>query len=507
MRYALTAEQIRRAEQAAVEAGIATMQVLMDRAGRALAAETVHRFPAGSIAVVCGPGNNGGDGWVASRLLSELGREVVVAALREPSRLSGEAAQAAQAAIAAGVRYVPVRCVEELERTINGADVVLDAVFGVGLHGTVREPYASYLNVIAGSGVKTLSADVPSGVDSDTGATCGVAVTADATVTFSALKPGLLIEPGASRAGRVVVADVGIPPAMLEQEAPLEVPGPDDLRDIVPWPRREDHKGSRGRVAIVAGSRALGGAAVLTTGGALRAGAGYVYVVVPSQLGDLVLSAWPSAIVRRVAEAGDGSIADPEEVLAATQDADAVVAGPGLTCAEGPRAVVQALLARTDRPLLLDADALNVLEGDTQALHGRTAPTVVTPHPGEAARLIGEPVERVVADQLSAAARIAGRNLTCVLKGPQTIVLTNGRSSIVRSGGPSLAKAGTGDVLSGIIGTLLAQRVPAHDASVLGAYLHGRAGQHGAHSLTEVSFTAADLSAFIPEAFAELASG
>lgn len=506
MRYALTATQMRTAEATAVTRGSVTIGELMDRAGHALAAEVSRRVPAGDVVVLCGPGNNGGDGWVAARVLAGSGRAARVLTVRALDDLGADARAAAADAIASGV---PWRLAADLDAAeyLATAAVIIDALFGFGLRGPVREPYATLVSQVNGSDGFVVSADVPSGVDSDSGGVGGVAIAADVTVTFSALKPGLLLGDGAACAGDVVVADLGIDPALLRGEGALELPGIADIRRVIPLPQRADHKGSRGRVAVVAGSARYAGAAVLVTGGAMRMGAGYVYAVTSGEVADLVLSAWPSALVRRVAAGPDGSPGDAAAVITAVEDADAVVVGPGLGTGDAVPATVRALLGAFAGPLLLDADALNVLAGDTGPLRSRARPIVITPHAGEAARLLGMSVAEVLRAPLRAAERLSGPDLVCLLKGPVTIVAGDGRAALVSSGGPELARAGTGDVLSGMIGTLLAQGVRPFDAAVAGAYLHGRAGAHGAARLTATSVVGSDLPRFILDAVREVAGG
>ena len=507
MRFALDTEQMRAAEQAAVASGAVSIADLMDRAGQALADEAARRVPGGSVVVVCGPGNNGGDGWVAARMLSERGREVSVIALRSPESLTGAAAGAARAATDAGVAWRDESTIADDDESLSGAALIIDAVFGFGLRGAVGDPYAKWIARINQASAMTISADVPSGVDPDTGEVTGAAVTADATVTFSALKVGLLTGAGAAHAGDVIVADLGIERFVAEVQGVLSLPEASDVRAIVPWPSRTDHKGSRGRIALVVGSETYPGAAVLAAGGALRMGAGYVIVAAPGGVCQTVLAAWPSVTCRPVPCGADGSIARAAEVLDAVSDSDAVIVGPGITRSDGARDAVRALLDSCEAALLLDADALNVLAGDVIGLRGRRAPTVITPHPGEAARLLGISVAAVERDRVRAARSLSGPSLVCVLKGPETIIAGPGGTALVRTGGPELARAGTGDVLAGMIGALLAQGCSPYDAAVAGVHLHGRAGALGAERYTATSHIASDLFGFIPDAVRELAGG
>ncbi len=508
MRYALTSAQMRTAEERAVADGIVTVAELMSRAGRAVCAEVGRRVPEGVAAVLCGPGNNGGDGWVTAAALALDGRAVTVVSGIAPGAATGDAARdAAVRAVEAGVRWVGIDDTDAVGRVLEDADVIVDALFGLGFNGSPRGSYAHLIEQLGGHGATIVSVDVPSGVDSDTGAVAGPAVDADVTVSFTAHKPGLLIHPGASHAGEVVLVDIGVPLGLPCQDGYLELPEVADLRPWLPLPAVTDHKGSRGRVAIVAGSAAYPGAAVLAARGALSLGPGYVTLVVPQNVAALAHAALPNVIVRGVPEDGDGALADAEAVLAAAADADAVVVGPGVTTAAGPVRVVGALIERVSVPLLIDADGLNVLASDTSGLHARVRPTVLTPHPGEMARIAGTAIAVIEADRIGAASALSGACRACVLKGPRTVIAGEGRIALALAGTPALARAGTGDVLAGMIGTLLAQGLTPFEAAVLGAHLHGWAGEHGAAERTAVCLDATDVPSFVPDAVRRLLGG
>lgn len=500
MRYALDAGQIRAVEERAVAEGVATLRALMERAGAALASVVRREVPQGAVAVVCGRGNNGGDGWVASRLLHEAGRDVAVVTVLDPAELSGEASVAASSAMRAGVGHVAPGA--DAERIIASAAVIVDAVFGFGFHGMPREPEARLLSAMDASAAMVVSADVPSGVDAGTGAAAG-AVHADLTVAFTALKPGLLIYPGAGHAGRIEIADIGIPREWVEASDALELPEAADLRTVFPVPRPHDHKGSRGRVGLLVGSSTYPGAAVLAAAGALRMGAGFTVAVVPEPIADIVRISAPGILVRPVPASADGALGQAEAVLHALRDADAIVAGPGLTTGGEVPAIIARLLAGTHVPLVLDADGLNTLQG-TAALRARRAPLVIAPHPGEAARLLGIPGQAVQADRLAAASALCGPSGVCLLKGARTIVVGAGRRALLTAGNEGLAKAGSGDVLAGMLGALLALGVAPFDAGVLGAFLHGRAAEYGTRMLTTTCFTSADITTFLPDAVREV---
>jgi len=498
MRYALTAEQMRAVEDRAVAEGVATLGELMCRAGEALADEVLSSAPDGPVAVVCGPGNNGGDGWVAAHRLHEASRECVVLCLRAPGELSGAARSAAEAAVESGIRWELAG--GPADALVSNAAVVVDAVFGFGFKGAPEGVSALVLDAIATSGAFVVSADVPSGVNADTGAVAGPAVRADVTVTFTALKPGLLLYPGAEHAGRASVAEIGIPVGWTDVPGALEVPDATDLRAAFPWPGPQDHKGSRGRVAILAGSTTYPGAAVLAARGALRMGPGFTVVVVPEPVADIVRAAAPNALVRAVPAGPDGTVSSVTACVEAVSDADAVVAGPGLTTGGVVSELVGRLIAEAPAPLVLDADALNALPSGMESLGEREAPLIVTPHPGEAARILGVPTPSIQSDRVTAAVSMCGPQAVCLLKGARTIVASSTRRAVVVAGNAGLARAGSGDVLSGMLGALLAHRVPAFDAAVLGAFLHGRAAEHGTRRLTVTCFTSADITDHLPDA-------
>lgn len=507
MRYALTPGEMRAAEQAAVESGAQTLAGMMERAGVALAAEVASRVPLGPVVVLAGPGNNGGDGWVAARILHEAGREVCVLAAPSAEQGPREADAAAAAALGAGVPRASL--IEEAERAghlIDQAAVAVDAIFGFGFRGAVGDPYAWAIERLSVAGATVIAADIPSGVHADTGIVLGPAVRADVTVTFSAMKRGLLILPGAEHSGEIVVAEVGVPHELLAVPGALEVPSAADLRTLLPTPSPRDHKGSRGRVGVIAGSATYPGAAVLAVEGALRLGAGYVVAVVPAPIGHFVTGAFPNALVRLVPASTGGAIGEVGAVLAALADVDAAVVGPGLTTDGAVSELVTALLERFDRPLLVDADALNVLAGAEDPFARRTAPLVISPHPGEAVRLVGA-TPGVTDGRVAMADALADLGTVCLLKGAGTIVSGGGRRALIRAGNAGLARAGSGDVLSGMIATLLAQGVDAFDAAVLGAHLHGRAADFGTSRLTQTCFTSADIAGFLPDAVREVSGG
>ena len=409
-----------------------TVPELMERAGTAVAREALRAFPrAKRFVAVCGGGSNGGDGRIAARVLGELGREAVVLDAAAPE---------------AGA--------------LDGADVVVDALFGTGFRGEPRPEAAALIAAMNESGAPIVAVDVPSGIDASTGEVAGAAVQARLTVTMGGRKVGLVVAPGRFRAGRVVVADIGLDRGETELVRATEA-----LLRVVPRRGPEDSKYTAGSVLVVGGSPGMTGAVCLAAAAALRADAGYVSVCVPeaslpvveARLLEPVKSGWARG------EALD-------TCLAAAERATALAVGPGLGRDDGTRTLVRELLGRLDLPAVVDADALFDLEPLERA-----AATVLTPHAGELGRLLGEPANRVGAHRLAAAARAAERfRATVLLKGADSIVATPAGARVVADAGPpSLATAGTGDVLTGVLAAFLAKGLDATTAAAAAATAHG----------------------------------
>ena len=428
-----------------------TADELMERAAGAVAREALRAFPdARRFAVVCGGGANGGDGRIAARLLREAGRDAVET--DEPA----------------------------------GADVVIDALFGTGFHGAPRPDAAALIERIDASGAPVLSVDLPSGVDATTGEVAGAAVHAALTVTFHGPKVGLAVAPGRFHAGQVIVADIG-----LEPTPTAVVRATQAVLALVPRRGERDSKFTAGALLVVGGAPGTTGAAVLTATAALRADAGYVTLAVPS--GSLTVA---EVLALEPVKRGFG-YADALDDLAPDLDRAAALAiGPGLGRAPEARELVRALLETSSLPAVVDADGLFDL-----APVARAAPTVLTPHAGELARLLETDAVWVSGHRLEAAARCAERyGAVTVLKGPDTIVRApDGRTIVCDTGPPSLATAGTGDVLTGVLGAFLAKGLDATDASVAAAVAHGLAAASVHH---QAGLIASDVVAALPAVLA-----
>jgi ADP-dependent NAD(P)H-hydrate dehydratase / NAD(P)H-hydrate epimerase len=429
----LTAAETRVAE----EAYPGSLDDLMERAGTAVAELVLRSYP-GRVTVVCGKGNNGGDGKVCARVLREAGREVTV-----------------------------VEGVGDLDEP----DVIVDALLGIGLEGPPREDAARMIELINGAGRPVVAIDVPSGVNASTGEVAGGAVHATATVTFGAAKVGLAVAPGRLHAGSVTVAPLGLRPREHEHSlVPASV-----LLDV---PRKETRstKYSAGSVLVVGGSRGLTGAPILAASAAFRADAGYVTVAAPESALPVLEASLTEAVKLPLPEDGVGRVVQraAEPILEAAAKADAVAIGPGLGRSEGTIELVSVLLERLDLPVVLDADALWELSP-----FARAAPTVLTPHSGELARLLGADAREIDAHRLDAVRRAASLYGSVVLlKGSDTLVAAPRAGVLVASyGTPALATAGTGDVLTGVIAAFLAKGMEAQAAAAAAAVAHGVASE------------------------------
>ncbi len=493
----LDAQRMRALDAWAIERrGVPSLD-LMERAGTGLAELTAEVAPAGRIAVVCGKGNNGGDGLVAARVLRQAGREVDVLVTSDPDELTGDAAENLRRLPGAAPRpFAP--------GALEGVGAVVDALLGTGFSGAPREPLAGAIRALAACEAPVVAADVPSGVDASTGAVEGDAVRARATATFHAPKLGLYVAPGKHHAGTVRVVDIGIPPGGPDDaDAGLIAPS---VRTEVPRRTATSTKFSEGAVLVVGGSRGLTGAPCLAAEGAARAGAGYVTACVPGSL-SAIFELRLLEVMTRALPDEDGALGDAalEPVLEACERADALVLGPGLGRGEATLELARAVAARAAVPLLLDADALNAHAGRLSELAGREAPTVLTPHAGELARLLdtdSRTIESARLHHARAAAEAAGA--VVVLKGDDTIVAApGGPTAISRGGSPGLATAGTGDVLSGVTGALLAKGLDPFTAACAAVWLHAEAGALAAGERGTDGTIARDVIEALPAARAE----
>jgi ADP-dependent NAD(P)H-hydrate dehydratase / NAD(P)H-hydrate epimerase len=471
---------------------------LMERAGHGLAGVVQRHAPEGPVAVVCGKGNNGGDGLVAARVLREAGRDVDVLCVWPTEWFSDDAA--------AMLERLPGPRPEPFERDrLSRAHVVVDALLGTGFEGAPRDPLDQVIAGINASRARVIAADVPSGVNASTGEVAGVAVHAIATATFHRAKPGLWVHPGKAHAGHVHVVEIGIP-----RGAP-PVPcagliGPSVVRGM---PRRESAstKFTSGTVTVIGGARGITGAPIMAAHAAMRAGAGYVSIAT-GRSNEAAFAIRPVESMLRLLPDDHGSLSmeSVDPVLKAIKRADAVILGPGLGRAKAAVAFARELYERIDVPLVIDADALNALEGVfPEDLPQRRWPTVLTPHEGEMGKMLGLPAGEIAAHRLEHAREAAQTaKAIVVLKGDDTLVASpDGRVAISPGGAPALATAGTGDVLGGVIGALLARGMAPAAAASAGVWLHVRAGRIAAEPHGPDGVIASDVIGALPAALAQ----
>jgi ADP-dependent NAD(P)H-hydrate dehydratase / NAD(P)H-hydrate epimerase len=484
--------------------------VLMERAGAGAARVLRAQWskPGGPVVVCCGKGNNGGDGFVIARHLrrARLGAEVWLVGRREDVR--GDAAEMLARWRGAVTTVETAAQAEALQRRLARAGVVVDALLGTGLNAPVEGTFAAVIDAINATRRPVLAVDIPSGLSADTGHVLGTAVRADVTATFAFPKVGQVLYPGAALCGRLEVVDIGIPPDAFAAARPrqrlLEAA---EVGCLLPRRARDAHKGTFGHVLVVAGSRGKTGAALLCAEGAARSGAGLTTLAIAGALLPVVEG--------RVREVMSEPLLDGTEGTAAVGDGAAldrllagraaVTCGPGLGQSESARALVHHIVRHAPVPLVLDADGLNAVAG-TAILRERPAPTVVTPHPGEMARLMGCSTVEVQADRIATARRFAAEHgVVTVLKGARTVIAApDGAAAISPTGNPGMASGGMGDVLAGIVGGLLAQGLDAVAAATFGVFAHGAAADAVAARRGEVGLLAGDLVDELPPTIAHL---
>ncbi|HSI04289.1 MAG: NAD(P)H-hydrate dehydratase [Myxococcota bacterium] len=506
MRYAVSALEMAELERQTAEDLGLQARIMMELAGSAVADAVQRRQrEGGRVIVACGPGNNGGDGFVAARALANRGFGVEVYVFAERVRLKGDAKSAFAALEKLG--GVPVRFVEDaralydFSSAVRSATLVIDALLGTGAKGDLRGIIANAIDVMNESGVAILAVDVPSGVDADTGAVLSRAVQATSTVALGFAKRGHYLHPGAAHAGTVEVADVGVPTAFADK---LGIVGRViDRGDGPSLLRRRDgsaHKGTFGRVVAVAGAPHTPGAALLALAGALRAGAGNVTWAADAESVHHAHGLAPEVMLRlRAGAATDAWVASILE------RANSLVIGPGL--GEGPEAtdLVAALLAASTVPVCLDADGLNIVAKSPALWERIQAPLVLTPHPKEMARMVGVTVDDVQRDRVAMALQLSvARQCTVVLKGAGTVIAdSDGAVTILSAGNPGMAVGGSGDVLAGVVGALLANGLAPAEAAQAGALLHACAGDVAAERHGQAGLRPSDIVEAMGEVLAQ----
>jgi NAD(P)H-hydrate epimerase len=512
----LNAAQMREADARTIQdIGIPSI-VLMENAGRQVVAALESSYSdllTRHVAVLCGRGSNGGDGFVVARTLYLRGVKVSVFVLASIADVRGDARMNLEILGRLGLTTVEIADGQAWElhfSEIVKCDLIIDAIFGTGLKTPLSGMLETIVADVNGCGIPVVSVDLPSGISADTPELIGDCIQAAMTVTLAAPKPPLVLPPGENCAGNVVIADIGIPAGVIEAvEGPrLELLARDAMRELVTPRELESHKGDYGHVLVIAGSFGKTGAAHLTALGALRSGAGLVTVATPKGCLPIIAAMAPEYMTLPLDESEGGHIAAAavERVLALEHDV--IAAGPGLGTSDSVATFVRALLERASIPLVLDADALNVLARDSAALTGRDGgrAVIITPHPGEMARLVGRSTEEVQANRIDIARNFAtGRHLYVILKGHRTLIATpDGKVFINPTGNPGMASGGSGDLLTGMIAAWLGQLLDAEAACKLAVFLHGLAGDLAEADDGELAMTATDIAGHLGDAVLEL---
>jgi hydroxyethylthiazole kinase-like uncharacterized protein yjeF len=503
----------------------------MERAGLAVVSKIKELFGRKKVIVVSGAGNNGGDGMVIARNLQNEGWDVEVFLTATPEDLKGDALSQYKTALKCGVLIKPA---EELivhkASIFTRHSIIVDAILGTGLKKNVSGMLSEIINVLNQSALPVISVDIPSGISSDNGQVMGNAVRAGYTVTFGLPKRGHFLHPGAEFSGKLFIEDIGFPKALLGSEKPgVELLERDYLNRLIPVRRTYSHKGNYGHVLIIAGSRGKTGAALMAAEACLRTGAGLVTIGIPESLAEVFQSRVTEAMTLILPDNGDGTLsakASGRILDFLRKNADILSIGPGISVTAGTRKILIDLISNSESPMVIDADGINSLNGNRGVFTKAKAPLILTPHPGEMARLINQNIEtggrksegrtiqtsipeiikKMEKDRIQTATTFAKKTGThLVLKGVPTIIASSdGQAFINPTGNPGMAKGGTGDVLTGMISGFLAVcRNPLHSC-ILGVYMHGLAGDMGASEIGENSLIATDIIDKIPAAFSSL---
>jgi len=505
MRIASVNEMLEIEEEATKQLAISTRD-LMENAGKAIADEAAGMVSAGEhIVIVCGKGNNGGDGFVAARYLNEMGYVPTVFALAPAEQLSEDARDALSSLHAASVKSIILDeyNLDNLAAGLRKAALIIDSVFGFSLKGAVRGIAGDVIKIINVVSCPTLSVDIPSGLESDTGRIHGVCVWATKTVTFTCPKNGLVTYPGADTVGDLVVADIGVPREIVERISRVEAISASEASELLPERKPDAHKREVGQVLVIAGSQGMTGAAALASESALRSGAGLVMLGIPSSLNTILEQKLTEVMTVPLPETSERTLDAQayEKITELSSSFDVIAIGPGISRNQSSVSLVRKLVASLACPLIIDADGLNALISKVKLLKERSGTTIITPHLGEFSRLVEVPVAEIQQDRMGFARKAAEEwGVVIVLKGARSLVVSPEKAAIILAGNPGMASAGTGDVLTGFITSYLAQGLDPYEAAVLGAYLHGLSGDLAANELTEWCLVASDLIRYLPKA-------
>jgi NAD(P)H-hydrate epimerase len=483
--------------------------VLMENAGRGATRFLLEQFPDienNKVAVIAGRGNNGGDGFVMARYLKQKGIPVQVYLLAETDRVQGDALANLNLLKPLGVPVAEIpdgASFSKFNSEMQGVDLWIDAILGTGLTSDVKGYFRTVIEYINGLNKPVFAVDLPSGLNSDTGQPCGTCICAAATATFAYAKTGHMVYPGADYTGKLKIVDIGIPPHIAAAVGPEHFLITAQLIRTYLNPRpAEAHKGSTGRLLVVAGSTGKTGAAAMTSMAALRTGAGLVTLGVAESLNPTLEGRMLEAMTVALPESGSGILG--ESAFSAIQKElpgkQCLALGPGLGQAAETKRLIRKIIRHSEIPIVVDADGLNNLAGDVQDLAKAKAPIILTPHPGEMARLLGTKAGKVQQDRIHCAREFSTQhNVHVVLKGAATIIAhPDGRVYINATGNPGMASGGMGDVLTGVIAGLIVQGAAPEAACHAGVYLHGAAADSLVENMGPYGYLAGDVMQAIP---------
>lgn len=516
----VTAEEMRSIDKKTIQEYGISGSVLMERAGLAVANKIKELFDKKKVVLLSGGGNNGGDGLVVARNLYNWGWDVKVQLMLKEDKLSPDCL--AQYRIAKQIG-VPIEFRTSISEKDISSAIIVDALLGTGINKPVTSPMSNAITFLNKSDVQVVSIDIPSGISSDNAQVMGEAVRADYTVTFGLPKIGHIMHPGAEFTGRLFVEDIGFPEELLNSEIlKAEIVEKTDASKLLPERPKYSHKGDYGHVLVVGGSKGKTGAALMTARSCLRTGAGMVTIGVSESLLDVFQERVTEEMVLPLTDAGNGVLskyAYKDIIDFLIEKADVLAIGPGLTSNENITNLLKELVKTATVPMILDADAINSIVGERDIFKDMKAPVILTPHVGEMARLlkgasskgqggITDMIQKIEQDRINTAASFAKETgVYLVLKGVPTVISEpNGRVLVNTTGNPGMATAGSGDVLTGMIAAFLGQGLSPLDASVLGAYIHGLAGDIAASEKGMHSLIATDIIDKLPEAFSSLKS-
>jgi len=512
----VTASQMQELDRRTIEEGGIPGIVLMENAGRGAAELLVRSFPearTGSIAILAGRGNNGGDGFVIARHLKNWGIQVKVYLFSSIDEVKGDAGTNLRSWLAMGGELVEVVFKGDfagVKKEFSKASLMVDAIFGTGLHAEVKGFLKDTISFINALPQPVMAVDIPSGLDATTGQVLGEAIRADLTVTFCLAKIGQVIEPGVSHVGQLEVIDIGIPRHLIREAAiKTSLIDPDELDMSLLDPRpAQSHKGDYGHLFVLAGSPGKTGAAAMVCSGAMRIGAGLVTLGIPASLNPILEAKLTEAMTAPLPDAGSGYLtADAvERIHQLLEGKTALALGPGISTESPVQEVIAKLIPKTTLPLVIDADGITALLSRLEILKQYKGSVILTPHPGEMASLAGITTQEVQADRIGVAKSCAASyNSIVVLKGNRTVIATPDQEIYINpTGNPGMASGGTGDVLTGMIGGLLAQGLSPLEAAKWGVFLHGLAGDLVAQEIGEIPLIASDIIDYLPDALAEV---